>query len=503
MFDIFAIVKNLKKLFEKKDWLIIGVLISVFFLTRLIRLDKFPIFCDEGIYIRWAKVAWHDASWRFISLTDGRQPLQTWGTIPFLKLFPNNALFGGRLFAVTAGFIALIGVFCLLYYLFGKKTALLGAFFYILTPYFLFYDRMALVDSMVNASFIWILFFSILLANNLRLDLAILFGLLSGMALLAKSSVKLFLGLSIFAPILFFTTKKGVFFKKVINFLALYLVVIFFGLVIYNIQRLSPYLHFVTEKNKTFIVPFDEFFKKPFELLIPNLKKIPEYFFWEMGFILGFIGLAGWVKLFKEKMKIFIYLSLWILISYFTVASFARVLFPRYIIFLGSLFLIMASYFIASLKNKKIVIFLITIYIVSIAYFDYTILFDNKNIPFHPIDRGQYIEGWTAGWGIKEIIDYSREKSKEKPVIVMAEGNFGLAGDVLDTFVRPDDKIEIRGYWPLNVEHLIENQKELKDKYVFIVLSHHMDIPTGWPMRLIKKYDKPNNQSVIYFLELK
>src|SRR3989304_1360065 len=98
---------------------------------KIFLLDKLPIFSDEGIYIRWARVAWHDASWRFISLTDGRQPLQTWGTIPFLKLFPNNALLAGRLFSVASGFVALIGIFSLLYLLFGKRTAIMGSFIYI------------------------------------------------------------------------------------------------------------------------------------------------------------------------------------------------------------------------------------------------------------------------------------------------------------------------------------------------------------------------------------
>src|SRR3990167_1673242 len=161
MFDIFGIISWIKKNISRKDLLFILLLILIYFLTRLYRLDQFPIFSDEGIYIRWAKVAWHDASWRFISLTDGKQPLQTWGTIPFLKLFPNNALLAGRLFSVASGFVGLIGMFTLLYYLFNKRTAFIGSFIYVFTPFFLFYDRLALVDSAVNAGFIWILFLSL------------------------------------------------------------------------------------------------------------------------------------------------------------------------------------------------------------------------------------------------------------------------------------------------------------------------------------------------------
>src|SRR3989339_1863880 len=204
MFDIFKILDFLKKTFTRKDVLLIILIASLFFLTRLINLDQFPIFSDEGIYIRWAKTAWHDASWRFISLTDGKQPLQTWGTIPFLKLFPDNALFAGRLFAVSTGLVSLIGVFSLLFYLFNKKSAYIGSLLYIFTPYFLFYDRLALSDSGVNAGFIWIFFFSVLLARTIRLDVALLFGIVGGTALLTKSSAQIFLLLGGLGPILFF-----------------------------------------------------------------------------------------------------------------------------------------------------------------------------------------------------------------------------------------------------------------------------------------------------------
>src|SRR3990167_1055964 len=110
MVDVKEIIFWIRKNIFKKDILIILLLLGAFSLTRLINLNKFPIFTDEGIYIRWAKVAWHDATWRFISLTDGRQPLHTWGMIPLFKLFPDNLLLAGRLFSVITGLAALIGL---------------------------------------------------------------------------------------------------------------------------------------------------------------------------------------------------------------------------------------------------------------------------------------------------------------------------------------------------------------------------------------------------------
>ncbi|MBI2051206.1 hypothetical protein HYT33_00385, partial [Candidatus Roizmanbacteria bacterium] len=109
MLNIEGVLSFLKKQFKRRDLLILAVLVVAFFATRLINLDQFPIFTDEGIYIRWAKVAQRDATWRFISLTDGKQPLQTWATIPLIKFLPNNILLAGRLFSVISGFGALVG----------------------------------------------------------------------------------------------------------------------------------------------------------------------------------------------------------------------------------------------------------------------------------------------------------------------------------------------------------------------------------------------------------
>lgn len=500
-----TIINFFKKNFNKKDLLWLLLVIVLFLLTRLINIEKFPIFNDEGIYIQWAKTAWHDASWRFISLTDGKQPLQTWGTIPLLKLFPENALLAGRLFAVSTGFIALSGIFCLLFYIFNKKTAYIGSLLYILTPYFLFYDRLALSDSGVNAGFVWILFFSIILAKNIRLDIALIFGMIAGISLLTKSSAQVFIGLAALGPVLFLSkdniSKKIL--KKAVNFYFLYLIVIAIAFFIYNIQRLSPFLHFVAEKNKVFLLSFSEFINNPFMVFWHNLTTLPLYVSWEMGFFLALTGLFGWFFLWRKNKNLFAFISLWIILLYVGVCFFTRILYPRYLMFFASLFLITTAYLIEYLKaiwQKSVVCLLL---IVSFIVFDYTILFDIKSIPFPPVDRGQYLEGWTAGWGIREIMEFAREKSKEKPVVILAEGSFGMSGDVLNVFLNKDDRIFIKGYWPLTEKNLLDNQSELKKSLVYVVISHGKEMPpASWPLKLIAKYDKPNNQSVIYLFKL-
>ncbi len=502
MFHLETIISWVKKNFRLVDILIIISLVLLFFFTRLTNLDKFPIFGDEGIYIHWAKTAWRDASWRFVSLTDGKQPLQTWGTIPFLKLFPTNALLAGRLFSVSTGFIGLVGIFSFLFYLFGKRIAFLGSLLYILTPYFLFYDRMALSDSGVNAGFVWMLFFSILLVQTLRLDVALLFGMISGLTLLTKSSARMFLGLSVLAPIL--TLEKSIkkTLSKFLNFYFLFSLVILISFALYNIQRLSPFLHFVEEKNKTFVMTFAEFMRTPFSYVKGNLPLIPYYVFSESGIFLFIGGLIGLLLLLKENKKFGIYLLSWFIFPYLAIAFFSKVLYPRYLNFYASLLIITFAFLLSKIKKSVFIYVLIAITILSVAYYDYTILFDHQKIPFPDIDRGQYVTGITAGWGVKDIVDFAREKSKDKKVILMAEGDFGVIGDQLEVFVNREDNIQVKGYWPLDKQHLLENQKELKKNYVYAVFSHRQEFPPDWPITLVKKYEKPEGKSSTYLFQL-
>lgn len=545
MFDLFKVLRFLRKNFGFRDILFILFILLAFFTTRLINLESLPIFGDEGIYIRWAKTAWKDANWRFISLTDGRQPLQTWLTIPFLKLFPDDPLFAGRLFGVLSGFIALVGVFSLLFYLFNKKTAYLGSILYIFTPYFLFYDRMALADSMVNAGFIWLFFLSILLWKTLRLDISLILGLAGGFFLLAKSSLRLAFINALFAPkISAFPLRKPKIKKLFLHSINYYLLLAIAGVlsfIIYNIQRLSPFFHFVSQKNLTFVMSFEEFLQNPFSRFPTNIKLIPYFILSETTPIYGIFALLGGLKLFKKDKGLLFYLLAWLIIPTIAIAFFAKVLFPRYLLFLGGLMIIPASYYLYQLlntnyqlpllstkfqtpnsksaynggptdlggqilnsKSQILNIILVLFFIYQVLVFNKAILFSPKDIPFPPIDRGQYIEGITAGWGLKEILIYAREKAKEKPVLILAEGDFGVVGDQLEALKKPSDtKIHIKGYWPLDKKALLENKEELKEKYVFIVLAHTQNIPSDWPVNKIKEFRKPNSNKKITLLELK
>jgi len=357
------------------------------------------------------------------------------------------------------------------------------------------------MDSGINAFVVWILFLSILLIRNLSLDLALIFGITSGIAMLGKSSAQFFMGLSVFAPILLNKDKLPTVLKKIVNYFILFFVGVIIAFVIYNIQRLSPFFHYVGEKNHTFIYTIAELIKEPFKSVWFNFYSIPYYILMESGFLVVITGLIGWFILLKKDLKLGLYLTVWTLTPYIVFCFVAKVMYPRYIIFFTSLFIIYSSYLLP-LISYRLKVLLLVLFTISVAYYDYTILFDYKNIPLPEIDRGQYIVGGSSGYGAKEIIDYSRKLSQDRPVKILTEGNFGMAGDVLDTFIRPSDRITIRAYWPLTEKEFVDNQDLLNKERVLVVYAYQDNVPNSPLIKLIKKYEKPGGKSSIQVFEL-
>lgn len=165
---------------------ILGLLGVIYFVIRLPHLTYQPIFADEAIYIRWAQVMRAEPTLRFVSLMDGKTPLFMWVMIPFFKLFA-DPLLAGRILSVLAGFFTVLGGLFIGWMLFNRRVGLWSAFLIVITPFFVFFDRMALVDSMLCAFSIWSIGIALLLIKKPRWDLAMILGYLMGGALLTKT----------------------------------------------------------------------------------------------------------------------------------------------------------------------------------------------------------------------------------------------------------------------------------------------------------------------------
>src|SRR3990172_7556810 len=161
----------------KLEIIILLVSTLIYFASRFSNILSLPIFTDEAIYIRWAQIAKQDANWRFISLTDGKQPMFIWLMMISLRIIA-DPLLAGRIVSVGAGFLTLIGIYFLGREVFkSNKIGLISCALYVIFPMALVYDRMALYDSLVGTFAVWALLLIVLLVRKVRMDIALIFGM--------------------------------------------------------------------------------------------------------------------------------------------------------------------------------------------------------------------------------------------------------------------------------------------------------------------------------------
>jgi len=427
--------------------------ILLFVFTRFFNLTRLPIFCDEAIYIRWAQIAWHDASQRFISLTDGKQPLQTWLTIPFLKIIV-DPLAAGRAQAGMVGFLSLLVAMVLAVVYFADiKASVVMLGLVLITPYLLFFDRMALAESLLALFGTGAFLLSYLLGKMRRLDLALIAGVWLGLGLLVKSQALFFLILFPFG--LIFTIKdcqQKDRDKEAIKFLILYSLAAVIALVIYNVQRLSPWMHIISQKNETFVVPLGQALKEP-QRFFYNLQ-LAIGWFWNYLTPPIFIATVWGIFLFLKK-DFFkgAFLAAWVLAPLLGESLIARVFTSRYTAFLTPILLLGAVFFFINTlsyfkKRRKILLVFLILMLVLPLWRDYQLIFAPEKFPFAKTDRG-YLEGWTAGYGIVEIANKVKREALSGKVTVGTEGTFGLLSQGLEIYLDGVDNTAVVGYYPL------------------------------------------------------
>lgn len=416
---------------------------------RLYYLNLIPVFADEAIYIRWAQVMRSEPSLRFLPLSDGKQPLFMWVVMPALK-FISDPLIAGRVVSVFSGIGTLVGVFTLSYILFkSRKASLLASLLYALSPFAFFFDRMALVDSMLSFFGVWTLIFSILAVKNLRLDFALLAGFSLGGAMLTKSPSIFFL-LLLPVSLLFVPTKtKEVLWHKIAKAVGLLAVSALLAYAIYNVLRLGPNFHLIGSRNFDYVHPYARFFESPLDPFLGHMDKIL-YWFEIMGpislLLMALLGALGNFK--KYKKEVFVLLA-WAVIPLLAQAEFAKVLTSRYIFFTLPSIIILASSILKKFKKPP---YLYGVYAIVFLFIVQSLLFylpffnnpANANWP----EREGYLANWTAGTGIREaaaIIKHERDANPSIQIVVGTEGYFGTLPDGLQIYLEKEQNITIIG----------------------------------------------------------
>lgn len=484
---------------------VILILISLlFFFSRFYRILSLPIFVDEAIYIEWAQIARNDSSLRFISLVDGKQPLFIWLIAPLLP-FIKDPLLAGRIVSVFAGFSSLIGLFFLTKELFkSSKAGIFSALIYLLFPLALILDRLALYDSLVGAFTIWSIYFAILLVRKLRLDLALILGMVLGGGILTKTSA--FFSIYLLPLTLIFLDPKN---KRIfLRWLGLFSVSAILAYIHYNILRLSPNFYQIAQKNGFFINDlsgflYNKFYFNFFQNILTLSSWIITYFTWPMIIL---IIISFFISRKNQKEKIFLFL--YFIIPLLLLSLFGRIFFPRFIFFMTLYLIPLISFSLLSISEKirKKIIFIPFFFLLLSPAIrtDYFVLTDFKNAPIPKIDLDQFVNNWSSGSGINEAVSYFKDQSKTKQIYVISEGIYGsLPTTSLNIYLKDNNNIQKKALEPLPEELGKELKEETCRKETFLLLNQMHSPPATWPAEIIFKYKKGSGNSYLSLYKLK
>lgn len=461
--------------FQRHDIGILLGLITFYFLVRLPFLTSLPIYNDEAIYIRWAQLALENPDQRFISLSAGKQPLFTW-LLTLAIAVSDNYLVIGRLLTISIGFLTAAGLFFLSYTLFKEKiVGYLTVLFYIVYPFAQVNDRMILLDSLLAMFFIWSIGVAVHLVRTPRISLAYTLGFVLGGGMLTKSSgiFSVYLLPLTFILIPFWKKRERVIVGKIIVF---FFFAFLIAKLLYSIQLLSLMYERILWANGTFIYPIREWLTFSLQFRLQNFivmvfllsKWLLTYLTPSLSFLIIFSFFSR--QYIREKIMLFLYF----LIPFLLLSIFARNPMARYIYFMTlpllplaawACFLILRKLKSTSIKYTVILMAILYPLIVSLWF-----AADPIRAPIADKDRKEYANFISAGFGIDETVYYLNKQSKQKQLIVITEGIWGIIPDALQAYHHKNPNIEIVPIWPFkNIPTKYASQSRKKDIYLVLI----------------------------------
>jgi len=425
-----------------------------------------------------------------------------WLTVPFFKLI-SDPLIAARSVSVLAGLGTTVGIFVLTYLLFERvKTALFAGLIYSILPFAVFFDRLALVDSLLAFFGVWMFVFLVLTVHYRRLDTAMLAGFALGGALLTKSPGVYF---AVLAPVTLviaeWPREHNKVIKRIVILAMLFGVMYLLGYGLLNILRLGPDFHMIALRNADYVYPLSHIFTSPMDPLKPFFLRNLEYI-WILGtppFILltGMTVLRGGKRYWREMLVLITLAFAPIVIS----SEFSKTMTARYIFPSVPFLVILAAMPIINFTQKKglfnvLYIGIVTMFVIWAGLKDFKLIHNPQEILLPRSERSGYLEDWTSGYGIKEVSEVLRMEYFEDPVkkiVVGTEGYFGTLPDGLKIYLNDLPDITVIGVGqPIKVvpESLVESKKSGNKTFLVVNSTRLLGKPEELGLSLIAEYEK-------------
>lgn len=490
------------------------IFVCLYLTTHLIRLGDFPIFADEAIYIRWAQLIIDDPGrYLFFALNDGKTPLFIWLMVPF-QHFVADQVVAGRLASVMVGLAQLLLAWRLMDKLrFANFSKVVGALMFTFLPYWYFHHRMALMDGLL------VLFVSLMalgvveaLEGKRRKTLAtalMSIGLAGGLwtklpAIVAIPSI------IVFALLMSLESDQGG--KKLLKPMSLGMVV---GLAGFLLMAIHPSFGQLFNRGGDFLFPAGQILLwGGWQQTLPNF---PEYIRYFLHYLTPAFLVFLIVGLFNSYRQLRTHAFFWAGLAFVVpIGLMGIVVFPRYLL-PAAFFLTMATLsgvdaWVATMtpqreiaKRRKPFAYTVATSAAGalllgnslVSGLDFLVkqTTDYDKTPFVSADRGQYLEEWASGHGIRETVQLIRAESQHGSLAVATEGYFGTLPDGLLVYMHGNvpDNVATDGIGqPVGgIPDWFVAQAKSFDKIWLVVNSHRLKMRLN-PEQLVNEYCRPN-----------
>lgn len=376
--------------------------IVVFLLLRLAFLTSLPIVTDEAIYMHWGSrflTSWDDP--RMPLSLHGKQAL-TFVTAGLAQLLPIDPLVSARGMTIVFSFFVLLAL----------RSNYLAMLLLSTSPLFLFFNRLALPDTAVTASYALAMMLSLskkqTLSKLIALGVTVAIGWwFKSTALLALPAILLTLGKNAIIPIV---------------------TALLFSLgIIELVGRVVP----LSQTEHVFSV--QQLLLFPWQQWVSNVIKALQ----------AILLMASPFAVFAFNKKKSVY-WIWFLTPIVVEIIFTRIFNLRYLILAIPAFTLLIA---ESLKTKRLLtqLVIITNTVLSIILITNPISFYKllSPLPAMKADISQYITGWASGWGVKEAADFLENESKAGPIAVFVRPDGGNPESAMYVYLTDTPNIRV------------------------------------------------------------
>jgi hypothetical protein len=317
----------------------------------------------------------------------------------------------------------------------------------------------------------------------------VILGLIAGAVLLTKPSGLLFLLLN-----LLLLPMKNI--KKLIK-PGLVTAVITAGL--YNFLRLSSAFPLISSRSQDYLRSNQEILHNLFQYFLPTFKV---FFSWLVSYLSWPAILLVMISLLlavKKRTTIIIILFIWVLVPFLVQVSIGKIIYPRYLLPIIPFLIIILSWGLT--RINKMLWLLALVFIFSWLKFDWFILTNPLKAPLDPWERGQYLQQWSSGYGLKEIKDYLNNLPQDQQILVATEGSFGTLPNGLQIFFNQSDHIEILGvgFPDKTVSPAMEQALKEGKKVYLVVNAHRYNLSASNRLTLISEYVRPGEEKLVFY----